>query len=159
MKKKFVVAVALMIGAACAVAAPAAPAPASDKATAKEAETMVKKAVEYLRAQGKDKALLEMSNKKGLFVDRDLYLSVYKFDGTNVAHGANEKMIGKNFLELKDSDGKEYVRERMELAKAKGKFWQDYKFVNPVSKKIEPKAMYCERADDLIVCGGIYKPV
>lgn len=120
---------------------------------------MVKKAVEYLRAQGKDKALLEMSNKKGLFVDRDLYLSVYKFDGTNVAHGANEKMIGKNFLELKDSDGKEYVRERMELAKAKGKFWQDYKFVNPVSKKIEPKAMYCERADDLIVCGGIYKPV
>jgi hypothetical protein len=25
-------------------------------------------------------------------------------------------------------------------------------------KKIEPKSMYCERADDLIVCGGIYKP-
>ena len=37
-------------------------------------------------------------------------------------------------------------------------FWQDFKFVNPVSKKMEPKQMYCERASDLIVCGGIYKP-
>jgi cytochrome c len=26
-----------------------------------------------------------------------------------------------------------------------------------VSKKIEPKQMYCERLDDTVVCGGIYK--
>jgi hypothetical protein len=29
--------------------------------------------------------------------------------------------------------------------------------VNPVSKKIEPKTAYCERLDDYIVCGGVYK--
>src|SRR6185295_3797820 len=36
-------------------------------------------------------------------------------------------------------------------------FWQDYKFVNPVSKKVEPKQMYCEKLDNTAVCAGIYK--
>ena len=49
------------------------------------------------------------------------------------------------------------VKERMELARSKGSFWQDYKFTDPVSKKIEPKSMYCERLDDSVVCGGIYR--
>ncbi|HSW27480.1 MAG TPA: hypothetical protein VLJ62_32280 [Burkholderiaceae bacterium] len=46
--------------------------------------------------------------------------------------------------------------ERVELAQSKGTFWH-YKFTNPVSKKIEPKQMYCEKLDDVAVCGGIYK--
>ena len=99
----------------------------------------------------------EISNKAGQFIDRDLYLVVYGLDGTVHAHGANEKMIGKNLIDLKDVDGKAFVKERVELAKSKGTFWQDYKFTNPVTKKIEPKAMYCEKLDEAVVCGGIYK--
>ena len=60
-------------------------------------------------------------------------------------------------IDLKDIDGKEFVRVRVELAKSKPNFWQDYKFTNPVSKKIEPKSMYCERLGETVVCGGIYK--
>jgi signal transduction histidine kinase len=118
---------------------------------------MVKKGVAFIKANGKDKGYAEISNKAGQFNDRDLYLTVYGMDGTVRAHGANEKMIGKNLIELKDVDGKAFVKERVELASAKGTFWQDYKFTNPVSKKIEPKSMYCEKLDDSIVCGGIYK--
>ena len=70
-------------------------------------------------------------------------LSIVKPDG-----------VGKNLIGLKDIDGKEFVKERVELAKAKGTFWQDYKFTNPVSKKVEPKAMYCEKLDETVVCGG-----
>ena len=44
-----------------------------------------------------------------------------------------------------------------DLAKSKGSFWQDYKFTNPTSKKIEPKSMYCEKVDELVACAGIYK--
>ena len=58
---------------------------------------------------------------------------------------------------VKDIDGKEYMRERLDIAKTKSSFWQDFKFVNPVNKKIEPKQMYCEKLDDTVVCGGIYK--
>ena len=82
---------------------------------------------------------------------------VYGLDGTVRAHGANEKMIGKNLISLKDIDGKAFVQERVDLAKSKGIFWQDYKFTNPVSRKVEPKSMYCEKLEDAAVCGGIYK--
>jgi cytochrome c len=126
-------------------------------ATKEEATAMVKKGVGFLKAQGKEKGHAEISNKAGAFTDRDLYLVVYGLDGTVRAHGANEKMIGKNLIDLKDIDGKPFVKERVELAQAKGTFWQDYKFTNPVSRKIEPKSMYCERLDDAVVCGGIYK--
>jgi signal transduction histidine kinase len=144
----------LVAALACAVAIGAH---ANDGASERDAVTMVKKGVAYIKANGKDKAYPEISDKKGQFVDRDLYLVVYGLDGTVRAHGANEKMIGKNLIELRDVDGKAFVKERVELAQAKGTFWQDYKFTNPVSKKIEPKSMYCEKLDDAAVCGGIYK--
>jgi cytochrome c len=130
---------------------------AAELATSKEAEAMVKKGLAYIKAAGRDKAFGEITRKGGQFHDRDLYLTVYNLDGTGLAHGANEKFVGKNMLDFKDVDGKEFFRERMELAKAKGTFWQDYKFVNPVSRKIEPKSMYCERQEDIVVCGGVYK--
>ena len=129
-----------------------------DAATAKEAEAMVKKGVAFIKANGKDKGFAEITRRDSKdFHDRDLYLAVHKIDGTCVAHGTNEKMVGKNFIDMKDIDGKEYIKERVDFAKAKGTFYTDYKFVNPVSKKIEPKTAYCERLDDYVVCGGIYK--
>ena len=130
---------------------------AQTKATAAEATAMVKKGVAFIKANGKEKGNAEISNKTGQFIDRDLYLVVYALDGTVRAHGANDKMIGKNLIDLKDVDGKEFVKERVELAKTKGTFWQDYKFTDPTTKKIAPKSMYCEKLDDAAGCGGIYK--
>jgi cytochrome c len=130
---------------------------AQTKATAAEATAMVKKGIAFTKANGKEKAYAEISNKSGQFISRDLYLVVYGLDGTVHAHGSNEKMIGKNLINLTDIDGKPFVKERMELAKSKGTFWQDYKFTNPTTQKIEPKSMYCEKLDDAVVCGGIYK--
>ncbi|AGX86806.1 cache domain-containing protein [Candidatus Symbiobacter mobilis] len=127
------------------------------KATADEAVALVRKGVAFIQANGKEKGYAEISNKSGQFVDRDLYLVVYGLDGVVRAHGANEKMVGKNLIDLRDIDGKAFVRERVQLAASKGTFWQDYKFTNPVSRKIEPKRMYCEKLDDTAVCGGIYK--
>ena len=130
---------------------------ADQGASPAEATAMVKKAVAFIKAQGNDKGYAEISSKTSQFKDRDLYLVVYGLDGMVRAHGANEKMIGKNLIDLKDVDGKAFVKERVELAASKGTFWQDYKFTNPTNKKIEPKSMYCEKLDDTAVCGGIYK--
>lgn len=149
------IAFALSTAVAAAGATWAANEPA---ANAKEAEAMVKRGVAYIKANGLEKGLAEITRRDSKeFHDRDLYLAVHRIDGTCVAHGTNEKMVGKNFIDIKDIDGKEYIKERVEFAKSKGTFWTDYKFVNPVSKKIEPKTAYCERLDDHIVCGGIYK--
>jgi cytochrome c len=82
---------------------------------------------------------------------------VYGMDGMVLAHGADKKRIGTNQLNDKDADGKEFVKERVELAKKEPSFWQTYKFMNPVTKKVEPKQMYCERLEETVVCGGVYQ--
>jgi signal transduction histidine kinase len=131
---------------------------AAGGATPDEAIAMVKKAVGYIKANGADKAYADFDNKTGQFVDRDLYVVVYGLDGKVLAHGANEKLIGKDMMDAQDVDGKAYVKERMEMtAKQPGGFWQDYKFVNPTSKKVEPKQMYCQKLDNTSVCAGVYK--
>ena len=126
-------------------------------ATKADDTAMVKKGVAFLKAGGTEKGYPEITSKTGPFHLHDLYLVVYRLDGTVLAHGANEKMVGKNLIGLKDVDGKAFVQERVELGKTQTTFWQDYKFTNPETKKIEPKSMYCERLDDTVVCGGIYK--
>lgn len=141
----------------CAVAVSGAVVAAEEFATAKEAEAMVAKAVKHVGDAGKDKACSDFTGEAAGWVDRDLYVVVYGLDGKVLAHGQNAKMVGKEMLELKDPDGKPFVKERVELAWAKGKFWQDYKFTDPVTKKILPKQMYCERLVETAVCAGVYK--
>jgi cytochrome c len=129
---------------------------AADIGTKDEATAMVKKAVTLIKANGAEKAYAEFSNPKGPFVDRDLYVVVYDMTGKCLAHGANAKMIGRDLIDNKDVDGKEFVKERVEMMKKQASGWQDYKFRNPTTNQIEPKAMYIERLNDVIVGCGVY---
>ena len=129
---------------------------AADIGTKDEATAMVKKAVALIKANGAEKAYAEFSNPKGPFVDRDLYVVVYDMTGKCLAHGANAKMIGRDLIDNKDVDGKEFVKERVEMMKKQASGWQDYKFRNPTTNQIEPKAMYIERLNDVIVGCGVY---
>jgi len=138
---------------AAAIAPTASWAQLADKAAA---QAMVTKGAAAIQADGW-KALVEMTAPRKTYVDRDLYLAVYDMNGKCMAHGQNSKQVAKNLLSVKDPDGKEYVRERVTLAQGQKSFWQEYKFTNPVTKIVQSKLAYCERVDDLIVCGGIYK--
>jgi signal transduction histidine kinase len=131
---------------------------ASDRATTKEAEAMVKKAVELLKKEGKAKALEVFSDPKGAFTYRDLYIAAYDLEGKCVAHGAKKERVGKNFLADKDADGKAFVAERIQIAKEKGKGWQEYKFMNPATKAVEHKVAYFELVDGVVITCGAYKP-
>src|SRR6202022_4719502 len=122
-----------------------------------DAVAMVKKAVAFMKEQGPEKAYPEITNKAGKFIDRDLYVVVYQLDGKVLAHGSNEKIVGKDLSDAQDVRGQLCGKERVELAGKQPSFWQDYKRVNPVSKKVEPKQMYCEKLDNTAVCAGIYK--
>ncbi|MGE5475932.1 MAG: cache domain-containing protein [Bacteroidales bacterium] len=130
---------------------------AGDKGSADEAVALVKKVIAAINAEGKDKAFAAINAKDPRFVDRDLYAFVYDLEANCLAHGSNAKMVGRNTIDTQDTDGKFYIKERMELGKKGQPFWQDYKFPNPVTKMIEPKSAYCERAADNLVCVGIYK--
>jgi cytochrome c len=142
-----IAALALICGSALAVGG----------ASKDEAVVMVKKAVAYIKSEGPKTAYPAIDDQSGQFVDRDLYIVVYGLDGMVLAHGADKKRIGTNQMNDKDADGKEFVKERIELAKTHDSFWQSYKFMNPVTKKVEPKQMYCERLEQTVVCGGVYQ--
>jgi cytochrome c len=153
MDRKTAAAIACAAGLALSAAAFAK----DEWASKDEAVAMVKKGIAFIKASGRDKGYAEITSKESRFRDRDLYLVVYGIDGVVRAHGQNPKMVDKNLIELRDVDGKLFVKERVELAQSKGIFWQDYKFTNPVTKRVEPKQMYCERLDDVVVCGGVYR--
>jgi cytochrome c len=126
------------------------------KGTPAEAKALVEKAIAFVKENGKEKAFAAFGDPKGKFVIGDLYVFVYDMTGKCVAHGGNPKMIGKDLIDMKDADGKSFVKERVAIAKEKGKGWQDYKFSNPVSKAIEDKRAYVEKVDDVIVGCGAY---
>ena len=130
---------------------------AATGASKDDAVAMVKKAVSAIKSEGPAKPIPRSAIHQGQFVDRDLYIVVYGLDGMVLAHGADAKRIGTNQIADKDPDGKAFVKERVELAATQPSFWQTYKFMNPVTHKVEPKDMYCERLDQTVVCGGVYR--
>jgi signal transduction histidine kinase len=135
----------------------AAPAGATDRGTAAQAEAMVRKAVAYVNANGQAKAAEEFTNGTG-FEDRDLYISDYDMSGKVIAHGANAKLVGKNLIGLKDPDGKAFIQMIVDLARSKGKGWTDsYKFRDPLTDKTAEKVIYVERAGDTWIGVGIYR--
>ncbi len=125
--------------------------------TTAEAEALVKRAVAHIKTQGREKAFADLSNKKGDFVNRDLFVFVYDMQGKCLAHGRNSEKIGENMINFKDSTGKYIVKERIEIARGRGRGWQEYKSIDPTTKKAENKAAYIEVCDDLIVAAGAYK--
>jgi len=130
---------------------------AASNGSADEAKAMVEKAVKLLQAEGKDKAFAQFNDTAGAFVDRDLYVFVLNMEGTTVSHGANKALIGKSLLNLKDADGKAFIQEMLDTANKKGAGWVDYKWPNPVTKKVEGKSSYIQKSGDVIVGVGIYK--
>lgn len=121
-----------------------------------EAQALVKKAIAHYDKAGRERALADFSRSPGPFVDRDLYVVVYDMEGRSLAH-INPKMVGKNLVDMRDGDGRYLVRERAEAARTATSGWQDIKFFNPVTKKIEPKRVYWERHADLLFSSGAYK--
>ncbi len=154
MRTLLAVAVAALVFAASLPGTAAADEP---RASTREAQLLVKKAVEFYRKNGREKALAAFSDPKGPFTFRDLYITAYDLTGKCVAHGQKPERVGKNLLGDKDPDGKAFVAERIETAKASGNGWQQYKFMNPVDKKVEDKVAYFEKVDDVVISCGAYR--
>ncbi|MEI7609433.1 MAG: cache domain-containing protein [Rhodospirillaceae bacterium] len=131
---------------------------AGEFGTKEEAEALVEKAAGYWAANGREKAVAAFNDRQGPFVDRDLYIVAANLgDGVRIAHGFNAKMIGKSLNDFKDIEGKPYGLEILEMAKTKGSGWVDYKFTNPVSKRVMDKTSYLKKVDDVVIFAGAYK--
>jgi len=126
--------------------------------TPAEAEALVENAMRYFQENGKDKAILAFNDPQGEFVNGELYIFMFGYDGVCVAHGYNPKLIGKNLTELKDANGVAFIQEFAVKAK-NGGGWVDYQWTNPVTQKVQAKSSYVKGLEgtDLYVGCGIYK--
>jgi signal transduction histidine kinase len=130
--------------------------PADEPTNKDEVVAMVQKAVAAIKSRGAEKAYAELVDKSGQFVRGDFYIPVIGLDGKLLAYGADSHLVGDNVMAITDGDGREIIKEQVQLARKQQSFWQSYKFMNPVTKTVEPKEMYCERLDETVVCGGLY---
>jgi signal transduction histidine kinase len=122
-----------------------------------EAKAFVQKAIAFYKKTGKAIAMAEFTNPKGPFIQGDMYVFVLNLKGTLLAHGVNEKYIGHDFIDVKDSDGRSFVKEIVDVANKKGNGVAYYKWYNPKTKEDLLKEVYFEKVDDVIICSGIYK--
>lgn len=131
------------------------PAHAADRATPDEAKALCIRAAEFLEANGPEKAYAAFNDENNaMFHHRDLYVFVYDNAGTALARGNNPALIGKNLIDLKDVDGKAFVKDFVKVEDAE---WVDYKWQNPQTKAVEAKTSYIIRVNDVIVGVGAYK--
>jgi signal transduction histidine kinase len=118
---------------------------AQEFGTREEAKQMVDAAVEHVKKVGPEHAFKDFTEKSNaVWHKKDLYVFAYTSAGVNVAHGANDKLIGKNLIELKDPNGKLLISAMLEVA-AKGGGWVDYEWPHPETKKIEKKVSYAKK--------------
>jgi cytochrome c len=133
---------------------------AAQSAERAKAEAMVKEGLAFMKANGKEAFLSEVNKGSGRFHAKPgnpVYLFVYDLTGTILAHGAESNLIGVNRLNVKDPDGKQYVKDNIAAAQKKGGGWTDYKRMNPETRKIEHKTSFCLSEGGIVVGCGIYK--
>src|SRR5579884_4149666 len=99
---------------------------AQERGTPAEAKQMVDDAIAYVKEVGPDKAFADFSTPGGKWHKKDIYLFCYKMDGTNVCHGANKALIGKNLIDLKTADGQPLIKNLVDIAATKGSGWITY---------------------------------
>lgn len=129
------------LGMALAALCLALPAAAQDRGSRDEAKAMVDAAFEHIKKAGAEKAYKDFTTDKAAWTKKDLYVMVYDAKGVAMAHGANEKLVGKDMTAVKDGNGKPIVLGMIDLA-SKGGGWFDYDWPDPVTKKIMPKSTY-----------------
>ena len=122
-----------------------------------DAKALVKRAAAYVKYQGKEKALAEISTPKGMFDKGELYVFAYDLQGVMLAHPKNPALIGQDLIAVPDTEGKLFRKEIVEKAKSQGSGWVDYVYLNPETNKQEHKTTYFQKVGDVILCCGVYK--
>ena len=92
-------------------------------------------AVDFYKAAGGEIAFAEFTNPEGRFVDGDMYIYALDMKGTMLAHGANEGFVGEEWIDVKDSGGKPFVKEILEIAETERQRLGGIQMVRPGSQR------------------------
>lgn len=86
----------------------------------------VKRAAEYLKARGRTVALRDFASYAGGFTKGPLRILVLNMEGVALADGMHPLFIGQNLMNMRDSQGKYYIRDMIDMVKKQGRGWISY---------------------------------
>jgi signal transduction histidine kinase len=114
--------------------------------------TYVKSAAAYAKANGKEKAVSAFNDPKGQFVQGELVMMAFDFNGTNLAappYSPELSTYHVNLIHYHDPDGVDTIRGMRDLAKEGGGFFYTVAKVTVGGKDVfVPKLDYAEPVDD-----------
>jgi signal transduction histidine kinase len=128
------------------------------KPTPDQVVDLTRRAVAIIETQGVE-AAREIFNKEGEFKFGEIYVNLLDFKGSWLIYPPRPASVGLNVINLKDADGKSLIQDIIKAARDNGEGWVEYRWINPVSNKIEPKLTYVKRVagKDIAASIGIYK--
>lgn len=126
---------------------------------AKQIAALVDKAAALAESKGKA-AFPEFKKKDSEWFKGETYIYVLDMKGTTLVHPANPELETKSTLDLKDVNGKAFIREFIETAK-KGSGWVDYMWPKPGEKSPSKKISYVKSSkmpngETVVVGAGIF---
>jgi methyl-accepting chemotaxis protein len=132
---------------------------AREYGNAEQARALAEAGAQYVRTHGLEQGKQAINDPQGAFVDRDLYLGMCDAKGTIVANGGNARLIGIDGMQVKDVQGRYFVRDIMQTAQSQGCGWVDYQWKHPLTGEAMTKSAYVQAVgeDGLVISCGFYK--
>ena len=160
MKRKTLTNLLITCGVVCLFYSPAFSADSPQSPEAKRLVALVDKAVALIESKGKS-AFPEFKKKDSEWLKGETYIFIADMSGTILMHPANPELETKSIIDLKDANGKVFMREFIETAKTKGSGWVDYMWPKPGEKSPSKKRSYVKRTkmpdgEMVIVGAGTY---
>jgi len=164
MRRGAVIALVLMASIVLAANAPA------ERSIKDECVFLCRAAANFVNDNGVDAGIAEIARREGRFVSKNTYVFLMDLEGNRLAHpyaAPNDPKIMK-LADMKDTTGKLFVREFIEVARTKGEGWTEYMYPTPQElKKPTPfkekvssrKLSYVYRVpgQDLMVIAGFFE--
>ncbi|WP_345991491.1 cache domain-containing protein [Sulfurimonas sp. HSL-1716] len=99
-----------------------------------------------------------LNTLRNMFLNHSKYFFVIDKYGNNIMNGQDLFPKNTNILSLKDTDGKEFVKELIKSSDSKESYFVSYKLKNPLTGKVEEKFSYVKKVlgTDWIVGSGFY---
>jgi cytochrome c len=164
MRKAAVIALVVLAGVALAASVMA------QGSVKDECVALCKDAAKFLNEKGIDAAIAEIGNKEGKFVAKNTYVYLMDFKGNRLAHPYATPKDPKimPLFEMKDTTGKLFIQEQLEVAKTKGEGWTEYMYPKPeelkkpipYKEKVSSKKLsyvYRVPGKDLFVVAGFFE--
>jgi len=96
----------------------------------------------------------------GPFIAKDAYIFVFDTNGVDLVNPGFPNLEGRNLMDLKDTQGKQLIREMFKVVETSGSGWVDYMWPKPGESVSTQKSAYVSKAkmgDQWVLVGcGVY---